>query len=710
VREFVRHPLLTTFEEISREGIPNFFRLYLNPHVAQACYCLSALVAETWHGGPDREEFQTFLANGLVEAIGGAVKLARFARLGQGLASDSLIVGADKRLRNFATLNVGSEGELVLIPGLCEAADPDLKALAYWEDNLGCLVLVAPPKGRALETLALRLAKRPAPKPFVIACAGRSDLRAWQDAWAASPDLAAPDIVVFDESWVHGHVPFAAFTARHALFDHWNRPKYRTFHSTTFQPNTIAALHFVRCLERDDPVRYARLAPRLREIRSNSLAARRALATFYSPALARTITAAGLDDVNLQAAGHFILSGSRRIFDGVAGIASSLRGHNPPTYTRELETLDPHADWHGAVRDRLARLTGLAEMVPAVSGAAAVENALMLGLAAKSPRRHVLAFRGGFGGKTPLALTGTAEPYYKQRIGPLYPNVSYLDPRDDGILDELEAAFHKFPVAVVQLELVQAVGGVRPFPEHVARYLAEARARHGYALFVDEIQTGMYRTGPFTMCEGYGIVPDLMTLGKAASDMMFPLAVTLYSKAIARCCGLAEELRTRADYEFGYRTLWNALARAEEDGISSRAQAAGSRLALALRHELASCPAVAEVRAFGLLVGIELKMSGVLRKWFRKQAPLLYILNLLHHPLFPMLIGYTQYEPGVLKLTPPLTVTDDEIAQICSALRDVLSKPWYRLLGAALAKGMPARVRLPRASVQRKERHEPVAR
>jgi acetylornithine/succinyldiaminopimelate/putrescine aminotransferase len=68
----------------------------------------------------------------------------------------------------------------------------------------------------------------------------------------------------------------------------------------------------------------------------------------------------------------------------------------------------------------LRDLTGLPHLVPAVSGASAVEHALQLGLVAQHPKNYVLAFTGGFGGKTLLALTGTAKSTYKRRIDPLY--------------------------------------------------------------------------------------------------------------------------------------------------------------------------------------------------------------------------------------------------------------------------------------------------
>src|SRR5262249_33195199 len=141
------------------------------------------------------------------------------------------------------------------------------------------------------------------------------------------------------------------------------------------------------------------------------------------------------------------------------------------------------------------------------------------------------------GGKTLLALTGTANPSYKEHIDPLYPDVVYVDPFAEDAEARIEAALQQHPVAVVQLELVQGVGGVRPIPERVVRYL-EARRKHwGYLLLVDEVQTGMYRTGQFTLSRAMGLTPDLLLLGKGTSDMMFPFALVLYSAGVQEKLG-----------------------------------------------------------------------------------------------------------------------------------------------------------------------------
>src|SRR5262249_4920099 len=99
-----------------------------------------------------------------------------------------------------------------------------------------------------------------------------------------------------------------------------------------------------------------------------------------------------------------------------------------------------------------------------------------------------------------------------------------------------------------------------------------------------------------------------------------------------------------------------------------------------LPEGLSECKAVREVRAFGLLIGIELDTSGWPRRWFRKQAGSVYVMNLLRHTPFPVFVGYCQYEPHVLKVTPPLTIAPEEVRQVCEAVAAVLRRPPHKLL------------------------------
>src|SRR5262249_5606523 len=160
----------------------------------------------------------------------------------------------------------------------------------------------------------------------------------------------------------------------------------------------------------------------------------------------------------------------------------------------------------------------------------------------------------------------------------------------------LEAALRDNGVAVVQLELIQGVGGVRPITPAVLRYLEENRRRWGYFLLVDEVQTGMYRTGPFVRSSEAGGTPGILTLGKGTSDMMSPFGLTLYSAGVAERLArqrpdLPNDIRRRYGYEIGYRTVVNTLRRAEAADLSARVREAGELFARLLNEQLAGCKA-----------------------------------------------------------------------------------------------------------------------
>jgi acetylornithine/succinyldiaminopimelate/putrescine aminotransferase len=686
-----RHPLADTYEQILREQVPNFLRLYLNPYVTQACFCLARYVQTAWGGEAVRAgDYQTFLANGFDEALGGAIKLARYAASVAGRPTTGLVLDPADRLGPYAGASVAGGGKVEFLPGLVVVGTgSDLGAALASGGPFGLVVLVAGPEvilDQHADAIR-RLVRRDAPR--VITCVDRAGLADLRRGPAGLLCELAPDIVVFDESFVDHAVPFGALTARHDLYDHWNRPGKATFHSTTYQPNTISSLHFLKCLVKADPQFHATLAQDLGKIHADLHVRGELFRRLYSPSLYRLIRATGFDTADVRAAGDFALVNGRRIFDAVSGVACSVRGHNPSTYAQEMAELGRLPDCEAEVAARLRALTGLEHLLPAVSGATAVENALKVALVAQFPRRHVLALKAGFGGKTLLALTGTANPSYKEHIDPLYADVLYVDPFAPDAEAQIEAALEKYAVAVVQVELIQAVGGVRRVPERVIRYL-EARRKHwGYLLLVDEVQTGMYRTGPFTLSGAMGLTPDLLLLGKGTSDMMFPFALLLYSAAVRDKLDranpeLTAAIRRRYGYEFGYRTVLNVLRRAEELSLSRRVAESGELFARLLGEGLAGCKAVREVRVYGLLIGIELNARRGPRRWLRKRLSSLHLFSMLRHRRYPVLVGFCQYEPNVLKITPALTVAPEEIRAVCATITEVLRRPLYRLLATVL--------------------------
>jgi acetylornithine/succinyldiaminopimelate/putrescine aminotransferase len=685
-----RHPFADTYEQILREQLPNLLRLYLNPYVVQTCFCLERYVQTTWsERGGEAVEFQSFLANGFDEALSGAIKLARYSASVAGRSTRGLVIDPGDRLGPFAAASITGGGKVEFLPGLLVVRNHKEIPAATSDQPFGFVALVASADGNLdvdKETIRLLVHRGAA---LVITCVDRGGLAALRHSPASILRKLAPDIVIFDESFVNRDVPFSAFTARKTLYDHWNRPGKSMFHSTTYQPNTITSLHFLKCLAREDPEFHAALSQDLERIHADLGLRRDLFRRLYSPSLYQATCATGFDTPHVRAAGEFVFVNGRRVFDGVSGVACSVRGHNPSTYAEEMQAQPDLPECQAEVTARLRDLTGLECVLPAVSGATAVENALKIALVAQFPRRYILALKAGFGGKTLLALTSTWNASYKEHIEPLYGDVLYVDPFAPDAVAQIEEALAKYAVAVVQVELIQAVGGVRRVPEDVIRYLGAHRQQAGYLLLVDEVQTGVCRTGPFTLSRALSLAPDLLVIGKGTSDMMFPFALLLYSQAVQARLDRAESdlpavIRQRYGYEFGYRTVLNVLRRAEELRLAEQVAASGALFAQLLREGLASCKAVREVRVYGLLIGIELDASRWPRRWFRKRLFWFYLFGMLRHPRYPVLVGFCQYEPNVLKLTPPLTVTPAAIREVCATIVEVLRRPFYRLLATVL--------------------------
>ena len=510
---------------------------------------------------------------------------------------------------------------------------------------------------------------------------GRIVVRRVNTESVLKPDVSiGSDIIIFDESFVENEVPFAAFATRFELYEPWMKGKMSMFHSTTFQPNTIASRHFMDCAERLFPELLQTLGAQLTEIAESIDKRHDVYRRLFSPSLSRLIRTVAFDQAEPSAGGHRIKVGSREIIDGVAGVACSLRGHNPATYVRTVEEATLSNDClQTALAEELKSVSGLDHFAPAVSGAAAVEHALKMALIAKQPQRHVIALRGGFGGKTLCALTGTSRDSYKKNIGPLFPDVTYVDPFQSDSVDALREAFRKHPTAVVQCELIQGVGGVRPIPQAVLDAIQEARDEFGFLLFVDEVQTGMFRTGPFLRSHDVGLTPDLVSIGKGASDMMFPFAATLYNDRVAALLQDArsefpEWLHERYGYSIGLATLLNILKSAQTDDWEARVRNQGNLFSQLLDASLKDCPNVEDVRVFGMLIGIELNSTRLMLKCLGKRAAKLYSLAMLERETDAVLMGFCQYEPSVFKMTPGLLMDDDDIRCVCSSVSETLKR------------------------------------
>ena len=698
---------LQTCEQIIRLKIPNLLRLYLNPFVAQTCLALAEMVSEVWPATSSEGRRSSFLANSGEEALSGALKLARYtqnvhsqneALITEHRTSSTRVCLVDNgsRFRHFAATMIKSDESdeqisIEFIPEMVSMSTADFIARIEHADVSAGILVLSPQAVREtfrsseFQQAVLRFCSDE--HRLMLAC---MDQNLFSDSATLPKNGLVPDIVVFDESFTRRQVPFGAFAARSEIAAQWTAKGMTNFHSTTFQPNTISTMHFLKCLQEYSEPFYRTLQPALKPLLVDHDLLHRTFRDLFSSSLAKLISVAGYDQDDVTASGHYIRVGNKRIFDGVGGVACSLRGHNPTDWAKEIRDLDPVDNIRSEVQSRLKALTGLPHHVPAVSGAASVEHAIKLALTANPSRSLIVAFQGGFGGKTLLALSGTAKGFYRQNIDPLYANVVYLDPFADDAASRLQELAEQTPIAVMQLELIQGVGGVREIPETLLHSIEEVRQRTGAFLFVDEIQTGMFRTGPFVRSSGKLIQPDLLTIGKGISDMMFPFALTLYSDRIddllkARRSTLAFDLQNKYSYELGYRALLNTLRRAELEDVSLQVSKAGQQFQEELTRQLQGVSQVCEVRCYGLLIGIELNCRKSLIQRLGLNAAQLYLLQMMSHSRYPVLMGFCQYEPHILKFTPPLTVTEEEVVSVCRTIAETLKMSTIRMLFTAIS-------------------------
>jgi 4-aminobutyrate aminotransferase len=312
--------------------------------------------------------------------------------------------------------------------------------------------------------------------------------------------------------------------------------------------------------------------------------------------------------------------------DAEAGVATASTGHCHPAVAAAIaaqaETLihicgtDFHYPGYGAICERLG---GLAQRIGpnthhwqtflTNSGTEAVEAALKLARQ-HTKRPNIVAFRGGFHGRTMGSLSLTAsKAKYRRGFGPLLPGVHHATYGEAASVAELfGTTCPPEDVAAIVVEPVLGEGGyIVPPPE----FLPGLRAlcdRHGILLVFDEVQSGMGRTGKMFAAEHTGVVPDIILCAKGIASGM-PLGAMMARREVMTW-GPGTHGSTIAGNPVAIAAGMATLDLLEKSLVDSSARV-GARLRQRLAERLAGVPSVTEVRGVGLMIGIELSSHSV---------------------------------------------------------------------------------------------------
>ena len=391
-------------------------------------------------------------------------------------------------------------------------------------------------------------------------------------------------------------------------------------------------------------------------------------ATYINPQKVRVLKAAGLDIIEARREGVWVwdLDG-RRFLDCFTSAGSFNVGRRHPRVVKAahaaIDQLD-NGNFLLCSAQKAALAKKLAEISPAgltcttfgTGGGEAIDCALKIARGATG-RSKIVSSVNGYHGHTGFALSAAGRASFRVPFEPLmarFETVAFGDARAmrDCVDDQ---------TAAVILEPVQGEGGIVVPP---LDYLAEVRAACdavGALLILDEIQTGLGRTGKWFASEHFGVVPDIMTVAKSLSGGLIPVSATIYTEALREFLipNPFIHLSTFGGNDVACAVALEVIAVIEEENLVEHAAAMGRRLVTGLRAIAAAHPEViAEVRNLGLMTGLKYTEDGL--------GPRMSY-QLARHGVLAI---YSGNEPSVMRLMPPLVISEVEVDFLLEAIED----------------------------------------
>jgi acetylornithine/N-succinyldiaminopimelate aminotransferase len=292
------------------------------------------------------------------------------------------------------------------------------------------------------------------------------------------------------------------------------------------------------------------------------------------------------------------------------------------------------------------------------SGAEANECAIKLARRWGGRGRHglVSAF-GSFHGRTLATLTATGQPTKHEPFQPLPEGFRYAAWND---LDDVDRLVDPTIVSAVLLEPVQGEGGVQPADAAFLQGVRRLCDERGVLLMLDEIQTGLGRTGRWWGFEHAGIRPDVVTMAKALGNGM-PIGACWARADVAAAFSPGDHATTFGGQPLACSAALATLEVMEAEDIPARAAAAGAKLQAALD----ATPGIKETRGLGLLIAAELETDALEALGEAKGV---------QQALLARGLVVNAVTPTALRFAPPLTVSDAEIDEAIAMMTEVLGR------------------------------------
>lgn len=394
--------------------------------------------------------------------------------------------------------------------------------------------------------------------------------------------------------------------------------------------------------------------------------------TYINPSLARLFRFMGLDAVEERAEECYIYDNQgHRYLDCLGGYGTYSLGHRHPEVVAAVKNqldkmpLSSRVLFNQTVGDLAAKL---AAVTPGElqytffchSGTEAVEGALKIARIYKK-KPGIVAAVNAFHGKTLGSLSATGRDVFRAPCEPLLPHFQHV-PFNDA--DAIAAAIDEYTAAVI-LEPIQGEGGIIVPDDDYLPKVRQICNEKDVLLIIDEVQTGLGRTGKMFAVEHWGVVPDIMCMAKALGGGVMPIGAFTARPEFWDPFLNSPFIHTST---LGGNPLAAAAALAclnvlEKDDLARQAGEKGAYLLKRLQEIALTVPgAVREIRGKGLMIGIELTKEGLGG----------FVLNELIQD--EIIVAFTFNNQKVIRLEPPLIITPEQIEKVIAAVEKALRK------------------------------------
>jgi acetylornithine/N-succinyldiaminopimelate aminotransferase len=357
-------------------------------------------------------------------------------------------------------------------------------------------------------------------------------------------------------------------------------------------------------------------------------------------------------------------STGKEYIDALAGIAVNSLGHCHPAVVKAVQQqasklIHVSNFYFNEPQSRLAQLlcqaSGLDRAFFCNSGAEAVEAAIKLVRKHAASEKHkgdIVAMEKCFHGRTIATITMGSKKY-REGFGPLPAGFKTIPMNDFQALDK---ALKNDPIAFI-LEVVQGEGGINLVDHEYLVKLRDICTEMGILLVLDEVQCGMARTGKMFAYQHHGIKPDIVTVAKALGNGM-PIGAMLTTDVVAEAFAPGDHGTTFGGNPLACAAACAVLETMADEEITEAAARKGEYLVGKLRQATSDWDAVNEVRGLGLMVGVELAFKGAD-----------VVLSMMDKGVLTNCTAET-----VIRLTPPLTITEEELDRIVECLISAITE------------------------------------